>query len=210
MGWEESHHRLPLAPKEFPWARAARRRKQRDFPSRIGQPSRGEGGRVVRDRQGAGSVSGPEPEEEVGGILLALFQLGQRQQVRVRHLPGDGEELVDLRLWALEGGWWVPGDGFSLPASQLPNLRRALLDASWVLAGHSEHGEALAEATWDEIRLAARRVARARERLEALRPEDYRRTQDYHRACTLRLRDLRREEKHLREKQTRLLQEGSL
>ena len=35
--------------------------------------------------------------------------------------------------------------------------------------------------------------------LEAVRPDDYRRPQDYRRACTLRLRELRREEKLLRE-----------
>jgi hypothetical protein len=144
------------------------------------------------------------PDDGPDGVTLALFQTGAREQVRVRQLHREGRPRIDIRAWCLEDDGWSPGDGLTLAPNQLANLRRALFDASWALAGSTEEEDSAGGATGDEIRLAARRVARAREKLEALRAEDYRRPQDYRRACTLRLRDLRREEKTLRELHARL------
>jgi hypothetical protein len=138
------------------------------------------------------------------GAVLSLFQTDEGHQVRVRQVQVDGHDLLDLRLWHLVDGRWEPGEGLLLPVEQLSDLRHALQGAARVLAGAEAPSTAASSSNWERVRRLARQVARARERLEAIRPEDYRRPQDYRRVRTVRLLELRRGERLLREAEAEL------
>jgi hypothetical protein len=107
-----------------------------------------------------------------------------------------------LRAWHFVEGCWQPGERLTLRLDQLPALHEALRAAVGALVGEAPPAAAAANRPNDRLGRLARQVAAARERLEALRPEDYRRPQDYRRVRTLRLLDVRRGERLLRQAQT--------
>jgi hypothetical protein len=138
----------------------------------------------------------PTPTDRATARILAEMMTGADEIARVRLLRTEENEAIELRLWRRAAGEWHPGDGFSLPAELLPELRRTLAQAEALIgmeAPPAPPGEP-SRATQERIRALARQVALARERLEALRPEDYQRPQDYRRVRTLRLVELHRQE----------------
>lgn len=133
------------------------------------------------------------------GVVLAVCDAGAGAQLRVRQVGGAAESTIEVRLWRMVGGRWKPGEGVMLAPEMLPRMRRAIVEAERALAGGTVRVPSGPAAVGDRIRVLARQVARAREKLEALRPDDYKRPQDFRRARTIRILELRRAEKLLRE-----------
>jgi hypothetical protein len=139
--------------------------------------------------------------------VLSLFQIDARKQFRVRLVRVAGRDLLDLRLWHFVNDRWEPGAGLRLPSEHLSDVRQALQGAARSLAGEDARPpEPESTLNWERVRRLARQVARAREKLESIRPEDYRRPQDYRRVRTVRLLELRRGERLLRAAEAELRQ----
>src|SRR5947208_11088460 len=142
------------------------------------------------------AAASPSATDHAPARILAEMMTGTDEAARVRLLRSGAAVTIELRIWRRAGNEWRPGEGFALPADQLPELRRTLAHAE-ALIGMEAPAAPLEEpsrATQERIRTLARQVALARERLESLRPEDYQRPQDYRRVRTLRLVELHRQE----------------
>lgn len=141
----------------------------------------------------------PTTRDQGEGTILSFFQTDAGQQLRILRVRQEENDWLDLRLWRFVDGQWAPGPGLLLPLEQLADLGQALQGAARALAGEARPpAEAEPTLNWERVRRLARQVARAREKLEAVRPEDYRRPQDYRRVRTVRLLELRRGERLLR------------